>query len=90
MVNSTVNGKKIGDGAGKDDKITLTYYAMGKEPDQKKKMGVMENKKQPSISLIESLRKNGQIIEETSEFVTIKAYQGTNPNKEKHSEDLTH
>ena len=53
-------------------------------------MGVMENKKQPSISLIESLRKNGQIIEETSEFVTIKAYQGTNPNKEKHSEDLTH
>ena len=43
-----------------------------------------------SISLISSLRENGQIINETSEYVSIKAYPGKNPNKVKKSEDITH
>ena len=39
---------------------------------------------------IESLRNEGQIVSETSEYVSIKAYPGTNPNKDKQTEDLTH
>ena len=48
------------------------------------------NEKKPTISIIESLRNEGQIVSETSEYVSIKAYPGTNPNKEKQTEDLTH
>ena len=29
MVNNTVNGKKIGSAAGKDDKLKFTYFACG-------------------------------------------------------------
>ena len=31
MVNNTVNGKKIGSAAGKDDKLKFTYFACGKK-----------------------------------------------------------
>ena len=50
------------------------------------------NNVKPSISLIDSLRENGEIVNESSTFVSIKAYSGGNPNKnkEKHSEDITH
>ena len=48
------------------------------------------NNVKPSISLIDSLRENGEIVNESSTFVSIKAYPGGNPNKEKHSEDITH
>lgn len=89
MVNNTVNGKKIGSAAGKDDKLKFNYFACGKK-NEKEKMDAKENKKQPSISLIESLRENGDIINEGNSFVSIKAYPGGNPNKEKHSEDITH
>lgn len=96
MVNNTVNGKKIGKAAGENDKIKFNYYACGKN--EKGKMDAKENEKRPSISIIESLRENGQIIEETSKYVSIKAYPGGNPNKnrnsndnkEKHNEDITH
>ena len=55
-----------------------------------KKLDAKINGAKPSISLISSLRKNGQIINETSEYVSIKAYPGKNPNKVKKSEDITH
>ena len=31
MVNNTVNGKKIGSAAGKDDKIKFNYFALWKK-----------------------------------------------------------
>lgn len=89
MVNNTVNGKKIGVAAGKDDKVRLTYSLCGKR-NTEKGIDTKINNAKPTISLIETLRKDGQIVEETSQYVTIKAYQGTNPNKEKNSEDLIH
>lgn len=89
MVNNTVNGKKIGDAAGQDDKVKLNYCTCGKK-NEKEKIDAKLNKTKPSISLIESLRENGQIIEETSSYVAIKAYPGGSPNKIKKNEDLTH
>ena len=35
MVNSTVNGKKIGSAAGKDDKVRLDYCICGKKSKEK-------------------------------------------------------
>lgn len=89
MVNNTVNGKKIGSAAGKDDKLKFNYFACGKKS-EKEKMDAKENKKKPSISLIDSLRENGDIINEGDTFVSIKAYPGGSPKKEKHSEDIIH
>lgn len=88
MVNNTVNGKKIGTAAGKDDKVKLTYASFGnRDKGQKIEIG-----KSDTNPLIDNLRKNGQIVEETGEYVSIKAYPGGNPNKnkEKQSEDMTH
>ena len=91
MVNNTVNGKKIGSAAGKDDKLKFNYFACGKK-NEKEKMDSKVNSVKPSISLIESLRENGEIINESSTYVSIKAYLGGNPNKnkEQHREDITH
>lgn len=97
MVNNTVNGKKIGSAAGENDKVKFNYFVCGKK-NEKEKMDAKVNNSKRSISLIETLRENGQIIEETSQYVSIKAYPGGNPNKnrnsednkEKHSEDITH
>ncbi len=91
MVNNTVNGKKIGNAAGVEDKIKFNYFACGKKS-EKEKIDSKTNKAKPSIALIDSLRENGEIINENSEYVAIKAYPGGNPNKnkEKQSEDLTH
>lgn len=96
MVNNTVNGKKIGKAAGKDDKVKFTYVACGKK-NEKEKMDAKENKDKPSISIADFFRKE-DIIEETPTHIVIKAYPGGNPNKnrnsednkEKHSEDITH
>ena len=88
MVNNTVNGKKIGSPAGKDDKVKLTYASFGnREKGQKIEIGRYDTN-----PLIDNLRKNGQIVEETSEYVSMKAYPGGNPNKnkEKQSEGITH
>ena len=89
MVNNTVNGKKIGNAAGTDDKVKFNYFACGKKS-EKENLDAKENNAKPSISLIDSLRENGEIVNESSTFVSIKAYPGGNPNKEKHSEDITH
>lgn len=95
MVNSTVNGKKYPDKiierhADKTDKLKFNYYACGKEPDPSKEMKAMQNSKKPSIPLIDSLRKNGQITKETSEYVAIKLSDGRNQNTDKKTEDITH
>lgn len=96
MADSTVNGKKYPDkiiegAAGKMNKVKFAYFACGKGPNEKEKMKAKENKIQPSISLIDSLRKDGQIINETNEYVSIKAYSGENPNKAtKPKEDRIH
>ena len=93
---STVNGKKYPDkiiegAAGKMNKVKFTYFACGKGPNEKEKMKAKENNMQPSISLIDSLRKDGQIIKETNEYVAIKAYSEENPNKATiRKEDITH
>lgn len=89
MVNNTVNGKKIGSAAGKDDKIKFNYFACGKK-NEKEKIDTKTNNSKTSISLIETLRKNGEIINENNTYVSIKTYQGGNPNKEKHSRDMIH
>mgnify|MGYP000050717057 CR=1 FL=1 len=75
MVNNTVNGKKIGSAAGKDDKLKFTYFACGKK-NEKEKMDAKRNESKPEISLIDSLRKNGKIVAETGSYVAIKAYPG--------------
>lgn len=91
MVNNTVNGKKIGSAAGKDDRLKFNYFTCGKKS-EKEKMDAKINKAKPTISLIDSLRENGEVINESSTFVSIKAYPGGNPNKkqDKQGEDITH
>ena len=90
MVNNTVNGKKIGSAAGKDDKVKFTYFACGKK-NEREKMDAEENKVKPSIPIIEFFGKE-DVIEETTTYLVIKAYPGGNPNKnkEKQSEGMIH
>lgn len=84
MVNNTVNGKKIGTPAGKDDKIKFTYSSVGKRS-LEKEMDAKVNEKKPEISLIDSLRKNGELVAETGTYVAIKAYPGG-----RNKEEMTH
>ncbi len=84
MVNNTVNGKKIGIAAGKDDKIKFTYSSVGKRS-LEKEMDAKVNEKKPEISLIDSLRKNGELVAETGTYVAIKAYPGG-----RNKEEMTH
>ena len=90
MVNNTVNGKKIGKAAGKYDKVGLQYLSFG-DRDKGQKIEIGGYNTNP---LIENLREHGEIVEETSEYVSIKAYPGGNPNKAKQKEskkeDMTH
>ena len=88
MVNNTVNGKKIGSAAGKDDKLKFTYFACGKKNEkekEKEKMDAKRNESKPEISLIDSLRKNGGLVAETGSYVAIKAYPGG-----RNKEEITH
>lgn len=84
MVNNTVNGKKIGTPAGKDDKVKFTYASFGKRS-LEKKMDAKRNESKPEISLIDSLRKNGELVEETGSYVAIKAYPGG-----RNKDEITH
>ncbi|MEI3401188.1 MAG: hypothetical protein V8R51_02000 [Clostridia bacterium] len=92
MVNSTVNGKKIGKAAGEDDKVKLTYSLCGKRNPKEKGLDTKINKNKPTISLIDSLREAGEIVGETGDYVSIKAYPGGNPNRGRteNSEDMIH
>ena len=76
MVNNTVNGKKIGKAAGKNDLNVITVTAVkekGKELDAKGKAVIKPFE----------LMKAG-------EFVSIKAYPGGNPSKARKEEEITH
>ena len=84
MVNNTVNGKKIGTSAGKEDKIKFTYASFGKRS-LEKEIDAKINEKKPEISLIDSLRKNGELIAETGSYVAIKDYPGG-----RNKEEITH
>ena len=88
MVNNTVNGKKIGKAAGKDDKVSFNYYACGKKS-EKNKMDAKKNEAKPSISIADFFRK-ADIIEVTPTHLVIKAYPGGNPNKARNDDELTH
>lgn len=92
MVNSTVNGKKIGKAAGKDYKVKFTYSLCGKRNPKEKGLDTKINKNKPTISLIDSLREAGEIVGETGDYVSIKAYPGGNPNRGRteNSEDMIH
>ena len=92
MVNSTVNGKKIGKAAGMDDNVKFTYSLCGKRNPKEKGLDTKINKNKPTISLIDSLRKAREIVGETGEYVSIKAYPGGNPNRGRteNSEDMIH
>ena len=89
MVNNTVNGKKIGIAAGKDDKIKFTYSSVGKRS-LEKEMDAKVNEKKPEISLIDSLRKNGELVAETGTYVAIKAYNGGKNEVRKNKDEITH
>ena len=84
MVNNTVNGKKIGKAAGVNDITMLNIMQIHKE---RSKELTAENP--TSRKVMEQLIHAG-------EFVSIKAYPGGNPKKEKltkreiKNEDLTH
>ena len=70
MVNNTVNGKKIGTPAGKDDKVKFTYSSVGKRS-LEKEMDAKVNEKKPEISLIDSLSVNIAIILPNIDFSCI-------------------
>ena len=82
MVNNTVNGKKIGHAAGRED-ITI--------------LNVMQTQKD-NKELIASNPTSRKVMEQlihAGEFVSIKAYPGGNPKKtkatkKKDNQDLTH
>ena len=84
MVNNTVNGKKTGKAAGVNDITMLNIMQIHKE---RSKELTAENP--TSRKVMEQLIHAG-------EFVSIKAYPGGNPKKEKSTkreiknEDLTH
>lgn len=65
------------------DTLRYNYIECGKESDEKKKMSAKENPIQPSISLIERLRRNGEIVAETDVSASIKVYPGGKPNPNK-------
>ena len=75
-----------------DDKVKLTYSLCGKRNPKEKRLDTKINKNKPTISLIDSLRKAGKIVRETEKYVSIKAYPGGNPNRDRteNSEDMIH
>ena len=89
MVNNTVNGKKIGTPAGKYDKVKFTYASFGKRS-LEKKMDAKRNESKPEISLIDSLRKDGELAAETKDYVAIKAYNGGKNEVRKIKDEITH
>ena len=89
MVNNTVNGKKIGTPAGKYDKVKFTYASFGKRSFEKK-MDAEKNESKPEISLIDSLRKDGELAAETKDYVAIKAYNGGKNEVRKNKDEITH
>ncbi len=86
MAESTVNErrfpKEIIDTDGIKDK-KLDVCCIDLKPNEKCKIRVEKNEKKPSAPFIEASRRDGQISNETKEYVAVKVYPGGKPKKEK-------
>lgn len=76
MVNNTVNGKKIGKVAGSQNRAKIVATAI--QQDRQKELEAQGKINISTVDLIHA-----------GEFISIKAYPGGNPNKNKDNE-LTH
>lgn len=73
------------------DNLKIVYVACGKELDEKKKMKAKKNERQPEYSLIDHLRENGEIVEETDKSASIKVYSNRETIKgTRQQDDMTH
>ena len=96
MANSTVNGKKIGNGAGLNDNVKITACEIiQKSKDELQEEWTLDAKGILHKKVMESLNKNMNLSDKES-YMVIRAYAGGNPKKAKqdkelkHEEDLTH
>mgnify|MGYP006958738730 FL=1 len=95
MANSTVNGKKIGDGAGLNDNVKITACEIiQRAKDELQEEWTLDAKGILHKKVMESLNKKMDLDDKDS-YMVIRAYVGGNPkkaesNKEKQSEDLIH
>ena len=85
MVNNTVNGKKIGTPAGKDDKVKFIYSSVGKRS-QERGIDAKVNAEKSQIPIID----DGDIVAKTGNYVAIRAYPGGKNEVMKNKEDMTH
>lgn len=95
MVNSTVNGKKIGNAAGQNDNAKITACEIiQKSKDELQEEWTLDAKGILHKKVMESLNQKMDLNDKES-YMVIRAYAGGNPKKaksnreEKHSEDLT-
>ena len=100
MANSTVNGKKIGDGAGLNDNVKITACEIiQRAKDELQEEWTLDAKGILHKKVMESLNKKMDLDDKDS-YMVIRAYVEGNPkkakpkkaksNKEKQSEDLIH
>ena len=95
MAKSTVNGKKIGDGAGLDDNVKITACEIiQKSKDELQEEWTLDAKGILHKKVMESLNKKMNLDDKES-YMVIRAYVGGNPkkvkqDKEKKQEDFTH
>ena len=96
MVNSTVNGKKIGTAAGQEDNAIITACEIiQKSKDELQEEWTLDAKGILHKKVMESINKKMDLNDKES-YMVIRAYAEGNPkksdkNKEnKNTEDLTH
>ena len=75
MVNNTVNGKKIGKAAGYKDKTIIVAEQIKQLDGNKKELSVPKHVDR-NILTISNLVSKEDIVNETAEFISIKAYPG--------------
>ena len=96
MANSTVNGKRIGDGAGQKDNVKITACEIiQRARDELQEEWELEAKGILHKKVMESLNQKMNLNDKES-YMVIRAYVGGNPKKAKsnkttkQSEDITH
>ena len=96
MAKSTVNGKKIGDGAGIDDKNVkiAACEIIQRAKDELQEEWTLDAKGILHKKVLESLN-NKMNLTDKEGYIVLRAYAGENPKKEKmnkvkKSEDITH